>query len=197
MICPACGLYVEAGNPNLGLGYCSHENALALQQENAALKTTCIKNEHEIEQILGKVLGYPWFKDDKQNFPDATEADGVCVGEHIAVTLAMEISNKYAALKAELDHVGSQRGGCCDHGCLIDPPSVGTTGGKCYCSQGKVRRHIKELKAQIEAGELHLAELKALELKVLPTIQEMSGSINGITEGKPLKEYLELIDEDF
>jgi hypothetical protein len=53
-----------------------------------------IKNEHEIEQILGKALGYPWFKDDQKNFPGATEEHGVCVGEHVAVTLAMEAAER-------------------------------------------------------------------------------------------------------
>jgi hypothetical protein len=57
-----------------------------------------IKAFHEVEQILGKALGYPWYKDDKKNFPNATEADGVCVGDNIAESLAMEAAtaiNKY------------------------------------------------------------------------------------------------------
>ena len=60
------------------------------QDEIEALR----KESWEVEQILGKALGYPWYKDDKKNFPDATEADGVCVGEHTTVTLAMEIAKK-------------------------------------------------------------------------------------------------------
>lgn len=56
------------------------------------------KEQWEVEQILGKALGYPWYKDDPKNFPDATEADGVCTGEHTYLTLAMEaaklLSNK-------------------------------------------------------------------------------------------------------
>jgi hypothetical protein len=48
----------------------------------------------EAEQILGKALGYPWYKDDPASFPDATEADGVCVGEHTVVTLAMEAAKR-------------------------------------------------------------------------------------------------------
>jgi hypothetical protein len=52
------------------------------------------KEQWEAEQILGKALGYPWYKDDKQNFSDATEADGVCVGEHTFVTIAMEAASK-------------------------------------------------------------------------------------------------------
>jgi hypothetical protein len=50
------------------------------------------KEEWEAEQVLGKALGYPWYKDDQTNFTGCTEADGVCTGEHTLVTLAMEAS---------------------------------------------------------------------------------------------------------
>ena len=56
------------------------------------------KESLEIKQILGKALGYPWFKNDPRNFPNATEADGVCVGDHVAVTLAMEASDRIKKL---------------------------------------------------------------------------------------------------
>ena len=54
---------------------------------------------HQIEQILGKALGYPWFKDDPKNFPNATEADGVCVGPNTAASLAMEAVDLITKLK--------------------------------------------------------------------------------------------------
>lgn len=57
---------------------------------------------HEVEQILGKALGYPWYKDDKKNFPDATEADGVCVGDHVPESIAEEASNRIKSLKTRL-----------------------------------------------------------------------------------------------
>lgn len=69
--------------------------AAALNAALAARKTMVRENE-EICQILGKALGYPWYKDDKKNFPGATEANGVCVGDHVAVTLAMEAAHKIA-----------------------------------------------------------------------------------------------------
>jgi hypothetical protein len=50
-------------------------------------------NPNEVEQILGKALGYPWFKDDQENFPGATEADGVCIGEHVTESIAQEAAN--------------------------------------------------------------------------------------------------------
>jgi hypothetical protein len=46
------------------------------------------KETEEIEQMLGKALGYPWYKDDPDIFPKATEADGVCVGVETAWSLA-------------------------------------------------------------------------------------------------------------
>jgi hypothetical protein len=57
------------------------------------------KEIEEIEQILGKALGYPWYKDDPKNFPNATEADGVCVGENTAWSLAMEAADLIAKLR--------------------------------------------------------------------------------------------------
>lgn len=64
------------------------------------LRNTCIREDYEIQQILGKALGYPWFKDDQKNFPNATEDDGVCVGEHVAITLAMEAADRLVGYRA-------------------------------------------------------------------------------------------------
>jgi hypothetical protein len=60
------------------------------------------RDEDSICQDLGRALGFPWFKNDPANFPDATEADGVCVGEHVAATLAKMAADKIAALRAEI-----------------------------------------------------------------------------------------------
>jgi hypothetical protein len=56
----------------------------------AHLEKACCKQNNDISQTLGKALGYPWFKDDQKTFPGATEENGVCVGEHVAETLADE-----------------------------------------------------------------------------------------------------------
>ncbi|MFN8995417.1 MAG: hypothetical protein ACK5X3_17370 [Pseudomonadota bacterium] len=64
------------------------------------------KEEWEAEQILGKALGYPWYKDDQKNFPGCTESDGVCTGDHTLVTLAMEASRRIASLSAKPVEVG-------------------------------------------------------------------------------------------
>jgi hypothetical protein len=68
--------------------------------ELARLKAACTKENDEICQILGQVLGYPWFKDDQVNFPGATEADGVCVGDEVAVTLALAAAREIVRLRA-------------------------------------------------------------------------------------------------
>ncbi len=56
----------------------------------------------EIEQILGKALGYPWFKNDPKNFPNATEADGVCVGVETSWSLAMIAADKIKELQGKV-----------------------------------------------------------------------------------------------
>lgn len=72
-------------------------------EERDTLRNEWAKENNEICQSLGKALGYPWFKDDPKNFPDATDADGVCVGEHVAVTIAAEAASCVATLRAEVD----------------------------------------------------------------------------------------------
>lgn len=58
---------------------------------------------YDVEQALGKALGYPWHKDDQRNFPGATEADGVCVGEHVPATIASEAAGRIAELEARIE----------------------------------------------------------------------------------------------
>ena len=54
-----------------------------------------------IQQTLGKALGYPWFKDDQKNFPGSTQEHGVCVGDHVAESLADEAAEMIGRLRAE------------------------------------------------------------------------------------------------
>jgi len=56
----------------------------------------------EIEQTLGSALGYPRYVDDPKNFPDATESDGVCVGDMTPAALAEQIAKEYIKLKKKL-----------------------------------------------------------------------------------------------
>jgi hypothetical protein len=76
-----------------------------LRARNKVLERACSQMQGEIQQTAGKALGYPWFKDDAKNFPDALEEDGVCVGEHIAETIVAELASKYAALLQVLDEL--------------------------------------------------------------------------------------------
>ena len=73
--------------------------------EIARLRYAFGKESHEVEQILGQALGYPWYKDDPKNFPGTTEKDGVCVGEHIPQTLAMDAVAVIRAMAEALQKV--------------------------------------------------------------------------------------------
>lgn len=57
----------------------------------------------EVEQALGKVLGYPWYRDDQKNFPGSSEVDGVCVGEHVPSSIANEAATKIATQAARIE----------------------------------------------------------------------------------------------
>lgn len=70
-----------------------------LIKDYAAIIDKSRKESEEIEQILGKALGFPYYKDDPKNFPTATEADGVCVGDHTAWSLAMCAADKIKELE--------------------------------------------------------------------------------------------------
>ena len=65
-------------------------------------RVEALRSFHRIEQTLGKVLDCPWYKDDKKNFSDATEADGVCIGDHTAETIVIEAAEKIVDLKEKL-----------------------------------------------------------------------------------------------
>ena len=64
-------------------------------------KTACLKINADVVQTLGQALDYPWFKNDQKNFPGATEADGVCVGDNVPESLADEAASKIKKLEAE------------------------------------------------------------------------------------------------
>lgn len=74
-------------------------HTLILEDTCDRLRKTVAAQNHEIEQILGAALGYPRYCDDQKNFPGATEADGVCVGYHVAETLATEAAARIATLQ--------------------------------------------------------------------------------------------------
>ena len=70
--------------------------------ETERLREGIARESRDVEQPLGKALGYPWYKDDQKNFPDASEADGVCVGEHTPASIAAEAASEIERLRGEL-----------------------------------------------------------------------------------------------
>lgn len=96
----------EAWNRRAALAPGSGDHA-----EMASLKAAMSKSNDEICQSLGKALGYPWFKDDQRNFPGATEENGVCVGEHVAESIADEAASRISALLAENAALRAERDG--------------------------------------------------------------------------------------
>lgn len=72
----------------------------ALEAERDRMKHAASAINETVCQTLGAVLGYPWLKDDQKNFPGATEADGVCVGDHVAESIASEAAAKLATVAA-------------------------------------------------------------------------------------------------
>ena len=81
-----------------------------LSKELDRLRAGISRQEHEIQQALGKALGYPWYKDDPKNFPGSTEKDGVCVGDHVAETLALEAARKISDLELAVFYANTVSG---------------------------------------------------------------------------------------
>ena len=84
---------------------CCYENELMverLEAEVSRLRKACSKTNDEICQILGKALWFPWCMDDQENFPGATVEDGVCVGEHVAESMADLASKKIRDSEEEI-----------------------------------------------------------------------------------------------
>jgi len=79
--------------------FCAEAADFAMQL--STLEKKCAKDDYELCQILGKALGYPWYKSDLKNFPNATDEDGVCTGDHVGITLANEAALKIAKLTKE------------------------------------------------------------------------------------------------
>lgn len=76
-----------------------------LQAERDRITCDVRMTDRDICNVLGKALGYPLFFEDQKNFPGTTEADGVCVGEHVPLTLADEAAERIRGLQAERDRL--------------------------------------------------------------------------------------------
>jgi regulator of replication initiation timing len=78
------------------------------RSEVERLRRSFSEYDNRIQQELGKELGYPWYKDSQEHFPGATEASGVCVGDHVGETLAAEAAEKIRDLRAEVEKLKEQ-----------------------------------------------------------------------------------------
>lgn len=81
---------------------CAITRLETLAQDFARVRRECdlrAKALDEVEQIAGRALGYTRYCDDQLNFPDSTDADGVCIGEHVAETIVQELADAYRTLK--------------------------------------------------------------------------------------------------
>lgn len=87
-------------------------SVVELKTQFDSLRERVSRENEFICQTLGQVLGYPWFVDDQVNFPGATKEQGVCVGDHVAASLAMEAARKIGELRGKWNKV-----------CDVMPPS--------------------------------------------------------------------------
>lgn len=79
---------------------CLRADLATVERDLNRLRALSLAQGHEIEQTLGAALGYPRFCDDQDAFPGATEADGVCVGDHTPETLAEEAAERIVTLQS-------------------------------------------------------------------------------------------------
>lgn len=87
----------------------AYQSAMSkLEACNKRLLNAYSQQNYEVCQTLGKVLGYPWLKDDQKNFPGSTEADGVCVGEHVAESIAEEAAKKITELQSMIEQYSAK-----------------------------------------------------------------------------------------
>lgn len=102
--CAAWNARAASTSPDLAT---QAETIKRLEEENVRLQRGLTMQNDEICQALGKALGYPWFKDDQVNFSGATEANGVCVGDHVAESLVGEAAKEIGRLRAALGNIAS------------------------------------------------------------------------------------------
>jgi hypothetical protein len=79
---------------------CTRAESALTSGQSSPDKTGAIAVIDRCQQIAGKALEYPWYKDDQKNFPGSTEVDGVCIGEHVEETIVQELADAYTKLKA-------------------------------------------------------------------------------------------------
>ena len=78
------------------------ESLAVAQADRDRLRSACIKSNDEIQQVLGKALGFMWYKDDQEAFPSATHENGVFTGEHTAESMADVAAERITFLEKRL-----------------------------------------------------------------------------------------------
>lgn len=116
------------------------------------------KAYYEVEdgvcQTLGKALGYPWYKDDQKNFPGATEEHGVCVGEHVAESIAMEAAKEIQRFQQVL----GDRHSCGTCGILECCPAPRCAFFETHC-KGDLAQQLKDALEDVENWKQRYFEL--------------------------------------
>ncbi len=115
---------------------------------------------------------------------------------------ARETADK--AAQARDESLATELAGICGAQVVRDNPDhfqlYGNLSIRGHSYDGGCDLQILRLPAELAARVLRMireaTDAAEAALSALPTIEEMSGSIPGITEGKPLKQYLEEISDD-
>jgi hypothetical protein len=171
------------GNEVLSVGFHQVVNDCRIRQltaERDDLQAKVKGYQHHLracEQAAGKALGYPWFKDDQANFPGATEADGVCVGEHVGETIVESLAQQFTALQAELAEVKGELAFVDDR--LSRRPALDGTraeridkmcsmNGKMADANTNMVRECESLRTELTTANATIAELR----KALETIKQ-------------------------
>lgn len=145
------------------------------------------RERHAVEQIAGRALGYPRFADDQKNFPGATEADGVCVGEHVAVTIVQELADTLTARRAAQIEKGEKvkeleeqlRLANCDQ--VNTENDLNDVTSQLATIQAQLRHMTKERDIQKEVADnqaWHVRDLKAQLRHVEGELAAMKGATN-------------------
>lgn len=124
----------------------------AVESERKRLAASMDKVSSDVCQTLGKVLGYPWFRDDPANFPTATEADGVCVGEHVPETIAAEAAKEIVRLRgavAPLLALLREAESLCK---MIDEHEILRSSPDYATKTLSVKPHIDDIRSRIDAA---------------------------------------------
>lgn len=179
------------------------------------LKTACSHLNEDVCQTLGKALGYPWLKDDPKNFPDATEVHGVCVGEHVAESIAMEAANRIKAaeeraLRAEadldtwvrrVDEPGTMHlhYDACPYKPWADKPRWETPNDapECTCPEQHKAAYWKgQWMLERTQGDAEIATLRASRLRLAKGLIETAQGEYGIVPTDPLDEARRIVREE-